>query len=95
MGATTRRDFVKQAAGVGATLLGAQAVQALAAASGSAPASGPATTTAPGTGPDRRWRIGCSTRPWEGFDYPIAFEAIAEAGYQYVGPMTARTKTGW
>ncbi len=85
---TTRREFVKRAAGFGATLLGARTVSA-------AVSSEPAATSRPTTRPAaERWRIGCSTRPWDGFDYPVAFEAIAEAGYRHVGPMTARTRSG-
>lgn len=34
------------------------------------------------------YRIGIYTRPWDTFDYRVAFDAIAEAGYRYVGLMT-------
>lgn len=45
-------------------------------------------------GPSRpRWTIGCYTRPWDQHPYPIAFDAIAEAGYEYVGLMTAKGKS--
>lgn len=36
-----------------------------------------------------KWRIGCYTRPWAEYDYREAFDAIAEAGFQYVGLMTS------
>jgi sugar phosphate isomerase/epimerase len=35
----------------------------------------------------RGWQIGCWTRPWSAFNYPVAFDGIAEAGYQYIGLM--------
>lgn len=38
------------------------------------------------------WRIGCYTRPWSAFEYPFALDAIKEAGYQYAGLMTAKSK---
>jgi sugar phosphate isomerase/epimerase len=38
-----------------------------------------------------RWRVGCYTRPWDQFDYRVALDAIAEAGYEYVGLMTTTT----
>ena len=37
------------------------------------------------------WRIGCYTRPWAEHDYRIALDAIAEAGYKYVGLMTTKS----
>jgi len=37
------------------------------------------------------WRIGCYTRPWAEYDYRIALDAIAEAGYKYVGLMTTKS----
>jgi sugar phosphate isomerase/epimerase len=33
------------------------------------------------------YRIGCWTRPWNKFDYLLAFDGIAKAGYGYVGLM--------
>jgi len=39
-----------------------------------------------------RWQIGCYTRPWAKYEYRVALDAIAEAGYKYVGLMTAKTK---
>jgi neutral ceramidase len=39
-----------------------------------------------------RWQIGCYTRPWAKYDYRVALDAIAEAGFKYAGLMTARSK---
>jgi sugar phosphate isomerase/epimerase len=35
-----------------------------------------------------RYQIGCFTRPWNKYDYRVAFDCIAETGYKYVGLMT-------
>ena len=39
-----------------------------------------------------RWQIGCYTRPWAQYDYHVAFDGIAAAGFKYVGLMTTRSK---
>jgi sugar phosphate isomerase/epimerase len=39
------------------------------------------------------WQIGCYTRPWDKFDYRVALDGIAEAGYKYAGLMTHKGKT--
>ena len=39
------------------------------------------------------WQIGCYTRPWAQFDYHVAFDGIAAAGFKYVGLMTTKSKT--
>jgi neutral ceramidase len=39
-----------------------------------------------------RWQIGCYTRPWAKYDYRVALDAIAEAGFRYVGLMTSKSK---
>ncbi len=39
------------------------------------------------------WQIGCFTRPWADYDYRVAFDAIAEAGFKYVGLMTTKSET--
>ena len=39
------------------------------------------------------WQIGCYTRPWDQFDYKVALDGIAEAGYKYAGLMTHKGKT--
>jgi sugar phosphate isomerase/epimerase len=41
-------------------------------------------------GTKETWQIGCYTRPWGNQDYRVALDAIAEAGYKYVGLMTAK-----
>ena len=38
------------------------------------------------------WQIGCYTRPWAQFEYTVALDAIAEAGFKYVGLMTTKSK---
>ncbi len=40
-----------------------------------------------------RWQIGCYTRPWAQYDYHVAFDGIAAAGFKYVGLMTTKSKT--
>ena len=40
-----------------------------------------------------RYQIGCYTRPWDQFEYRVALDGIAEAGFQYAGLMTAKGKT--
>lgn len=40
-----------------------------------------------------RWQIGCYTRPFAAHEYRVAFDAIAEAGYRYVGLMTTKSPT--
>lgn len=46
--------------------------------------------TAAGSG----FEIGCFTRPWADYDYRVAFDGIAEAGYKCVGLMTAKGSSG-
>jgi len=50
------------------------------------------TMTGPAT--DGPWQIGCYTRPWANYDYRVALDAIAEAGFKYAGLMTTKSKTG-
>lgn len=38
------------------------------------------------------WQLGCFTRPFDQFDYRVAMDAIAEAGFRYLGLMTTNTK---
>ncbi len=40
------------------------------------------------------WQIGCYTRPWGQYDYRVALDVIAEAGFKYAGLMTTKSKTG-
>ena len=46
------------------------------------------------TATDGPWQIGCYTRPWANYDYRVALDAIAEAGFKYAGLMTTKSKTG-
>ncbi len=39
------------------------------------------------------YTIGCYTRPWDQFDYRVALDGIAEAGFKHVGLMTAKGKS--
>ncbi len=43
--------------------------------------------------PGGRWQIGCYTRPWDQWDYRVALDGIAEAGFAYAGLMTAKGKS--
>lgn len=38
------------------------------------------------------WQIGCYTRPWAQHEYRVALDAIAEAGFKYVGLMTTKSE---
>jgi len=42
---------------------------------------------------DKGWQIGCWTRPWAKYDYRVAMDAVAEAGYKYIALTGAKTKT--
>ncbi|MGA2659568.1 MAG: sugar phosphate isomerase/epimerase family protein [Verrucomicrobiota bacterium] len=39
------------------------------------------------------YQLGCYTRPWDQFDYRVALDGIAEAGFKYAGIMTAKGKS--
>ena len=41
----------------------------------------------------KRWQIGCFTRPWAQYEYRVAFDGIAAAGFKYVGLMTTKSKS--
>jgi sugar phosphate isomerase/epimerase len=41
---------------------------------------------------DGEWVIGCYTRPWAAYDYRVALDAIAEAGFKHAGLMTTKAK---
>jgi sugar phosphate isomerase/epimerase len=43
----------------------------------------------PGSG----FQLGCYTRPWDQWEYRVALDGVAEAGFKYVGIMTAKGKT--
>jgi len=40
------------------------------------------------------WQIGCYTRPWSNWDYRVALDEIAEAGFKHVGLMTTKKEEG-
>ncbi len=65
--------------------LGASTVLACATAGGCA-------SPDPGGSP-KGFRLGCYTRPWDQFEYRVALDGIAEAGYHYAGLMTAKGTT--
>ena len=73
----SRRDFLDRTLKVGAAGLAASC------------ATGPASIAATGD----RYQIACYTRPWAQYDYRVALDAIAEAGFKYVGLMTTKPKT--
>lgn len=77
----TRREFLDRSVKAGAAGFLATCV-----------ASGTSRTVQAGQRP--AYLIGCYTRPWAQYEYRVALDAIAEAGYQYVGLMTAKSKSG-
>jgi sugar phosphate isomerase/epimerase len=62
-------------------------------AAGVAACESPAFTAA--AEPRAGWQIGCRTRPWAAYDYRVALDAVAEAGFKYIGFGGAKSKTGW
>ncbi|MFH1882700.1 MAG: neutral/alkaline non-lysosomal ceramidase N-terminal domain-containing protein [Planctomycetota bacterium] len=78
----SRRRFLDRTLKLGAAGLAASC----AATSSTSATAGPAT--------DGPWQIGCYTRPWANYDYRVALDAIAEAGFKYAGLMTTKSKTG-
>lgn len=43
--------------------------------------------------PPTEYQLGCYTRPWDKFEYRVALDGIAEAGFKYAGFMTAKGKS--
>jgi sugar phosphate isomerase/epimerase len=39
------------------------------------------------------YQLGCYTRPWDQFEYRVALDGIAQAGFKYAGIMTAKGKS--
>ena len=39
------------------------------------------------------FQLGCYTRPWDQFEYRVALDGIAEAGFKHAGLMTAKGKS--
>jgi sugar phosphate isomerase/epimerase len=75
-----RRSFLAGTAKLGAAAMVASTVETLCGAE----TGGAATKAA--------YQIGCYTRAFDQFDYPVALDAIAEAGFKYVGLLTTNTK---
>jgi len=74
----SRRDFLDRTLKIGAAGLAASCT------TGSALAARTTDT----------WQIGCYTRPWAQYDYRVALDAIAEAGFKYAGLMTTKSEKG-
>lgn len=79
---TTRRGFLARAAALGTA--GAFVPEILASSTSEAIAAADA-------GP---WQIGIYTRPFGQHEYPVALDAIAEAGYKFLGLMTIKSRDG-
>jgi sugar phosphate isomerase/epimerase len=77
---TTRRLFLARAAAIGAAGAAFPGILSSGTLEGAA---------APDAGP---WQIGIYTRPFGQYQYPVALDAIAEAGYKYLGLMTIKSK---
>lgn len=78
----TRRGVLKRSAAAAAAVTAGRALTADKARAADAPA------------PEKRpWLVGCYTRPWDGYDYRVALDAIAQAGYRHAGLMTTKSKT--
>lgn len=50
--------------------------------------------TAEPAGEKDEYTVGIYTRPWDQFDYRVALDAIAEAGFKHAGLMTAKMPEG-
>lgn len=77
----TRRSFLGKAIKFGAAGLVVSCTGILPAADTAKPATGGS------------WQIGCYTRPWDKYDYRVALDAIAEAGFKYAGLMTTKSES--
>jgi sugar phosphate isomerase/epimerase len=76
----SRRSFLSCTARLGLAGVAAAHLETLWAADAAKPAS--------------PWQIGCYTRVFDQFEFPVALDAIAEAGYKYLGLMTTKTIRG-
>jgi len=76
----SRRAFLAGTAKLGAAAMAVSTTESL--------FSAETTTALPG----KPWQIGCYTRVFDQFDYPVALDAMAEAGFKYVGLMTTNIK---
>ena len=61
---------------------------------GSPLATLPASAAPKGVLPQSGWKIGCYTRPWDQYDYRVALDSIAQAGFEFVGLMTTKSASG-
>ncbi len=59
-----------------------------------APLMGRVASAADQAAPLPRWQIGCWTRPWAKYDYRMAMDNTAEAGYKFIALTGAKTRTG-
>ncbi|HUT89200.1 MAG TPA: sugar phosphate isomerase/epimerase family protein [Thermoguttaceae bacterium] len=75
----TRREFLSNTARIAAASTAAAALTRSAAVAKSCASEVP-------------WQIGCYTRPWAQYDYQMALDAIAEAGFKHVGLMSTKPK---
>ena len=83
----SRREFLDQSVRAGA---GLGAVSALA---WTGSLAGPQRARASAGPSSEPYMIGCYTRPWAAYEYRVALDAIAEAGYKYCGLMTTKSKS--
>jgi len=81
-----RRRFLRQALSTAAVGASAAAGLTLTSVASHAGAAGQKP-------PNDRWQIGIYTRPWAKFDWRIALDAIAEAGYRYAGLMSTKSRS--
>jgi sugar phosphate isomerase/epimerase len=49
------------------------------------------TDLAVAAGSPRGWQIGIYTRPWASYEYRVALDGMAEAGFKYAGLMSAKS----
>jgi sugar phosphate isomerase/epimerase len=80
----SRRDFLLRASAVGGAALAGSLL---------GPAAVTRRTLAGAPGKADTWQIGCYTRPWAKYDYRTAMDAIAEAGFRYLGLMTIHSQS--
>lgn len=86
----SRRDFLTRSAIAGVSLPVISAMTVSVAQTKPATQTKPADKTGDAGKDWNGYQIGCFTRPWGQYDYPIALDAIAEAGFKYAGLMTCK-----
>lgn len=77
----SRRGFLRRSVAVGAGAWAAAGLQAAEQSGGGRSESSP-------------WTVGIYTRPWDRYDWRVALDAIAEAGFRHAGLMTTTTRSG-